>query len=72
MCGKTDGDFRVSKLISNAKAAERLATSASGLYRLRAQVDFPKPIRLSGPRGKPLWDEAELDAFIARQREHAA
>jgi predicted DNA-binding transcriptional regulator AlpA len=64
--------MRVSKLISNAEAAERLATSASGLYRLRAQHDFPKPIRLSGPRGKPLWDAAELDAFVARQRARAA
>jgi predicted DNA-binding transcriptional regulator AlpA len=69
---KADGDTRVSKLISNAEAAQRLGASASGLYRLRAQADFPKPIRLSGPCGKPLWDEAEIDAFIARRRQQAA
>ncbi len=62
----------MSRLINNAEAAERLATSASGLYRLRAQADFPKPIRLSGPRGKPLWDEVEIEAFVALQRQRAA
>lgn len=71
-CRHADGDIGVNELISNTEAAKRLATSASGLYRLRAQPDFPKPIRLSGPRGKPLWDEVEIDAFIARKRQRAA
>jgi predicted DNA-binding transcriptional regulator AlpA len=62
----------MNRLIDNAAAALRLGTSASGLYRLRAQPDFPKPIRLSGPRGKPLWDEAEIEAFVARRRAPAA
>jgi predicted DNA-binding transcriptional regulator AlpA len=59
------------RLISNAEAAQRLAVSASGLYRLRARGDFPKPIRLAGPRGKPLWDADEVEAFIVRRRQLA-
>ena len=62
----------MSRLIDNAEAALRLGMSASGLYRLRAQPDFPKPIRLSGPRGKPLWDADEIDAFVSRRRAQAA
>jgi predicted DNA-binding transcriptional regulator AlpA len=56
----------MTRLLNNTEAAQRLAISAAGLYRLRRCASFPKPIRLSGPRGKPLWDEAELDAFVAR------
>ena len=63
----------MSKLLSNSEAARRLGVSLSGLYRLqRAGGDFPKPIRLSGPRGKPQWAEDELDAFVLRRRRAAA
>lgn len=61
----------VMRLINNTEAAQRLATSVSGFYRLRARTDFPKPIRLTGPRGKPLWDQDEVDAFVQRQRQQA-
>jgi predicted DNA-binding transcriptional regulator AlpA len=61
-------EFALPHLLTNAEAARRLSVSAAGLYRLRARNDFPRPIRLSGPRGKPLWDEAEIEAFVARQR----
>jgi len=57
------------KLLSNLEAAQRLGVSVTVLWRLRrAGADFPKPIRLTGPRGKPQWDEAELDAFVVRRR----
>jgi predicted DNA-binding transcriptional regulator AlpA len=56
-------------LLSNIEAARRLGVSVTALWRLqRRAADFPKPIRLTGPRGKPQWDEAELDAFVVRRR----
>lgn len=56
-------------LLSNIEAARRLGVSITALWRLqRSGGDFPKPIRLTGPRGKPQWDESELDAFVARRR----
>ncbi|HCK83101.1 MAG TPA: hypothetical protein DHW63_00825 [Hyphomonadaceae bacterium] len=64
-----EGLAPMSDLLSNSDAARRLGMSLSGFYRLqRADEEFPKPIRLSGPRGKPQWAEDELDAFVARRR----
>jgi predicted DNA-binding transcriptional regulator AlpA len=56
------------KLLSNLEAARRLGVSVTVLWRLQHAADFPKPIRLTGPRGKPQWDEADLDAFVSRRR----
>lgn len=59
----------LTSLLTNSEAAARLGVSLSALYRLqRADPNFPKPVRLTGPRGKPQWAETELDAFIMHRR----
>lgn len=62
----------MTKLLSNTETAERLGMSLSSLNRLRgSNPHFPRPLRFAGPRGRPRWEEGDIDAFIARQRDPA-
>ncbi|MBL8549051.1 MAG: AlpA family phage regulatory protein [Hyphomonadaceae bacterium] len=57
------------KLLNHADVAHLPGLSVSSIHRLQhAHPDFPRPLRLSGPRGKPQWLESDLEAFVLRQR----
>jgi len=57
------------QLLSNLEAAQHLGVSVTALWRLqRRDPKFPKAIRVTGPRGRPRWDAAELDRFLQSKR----
>jgi len=54
-------------LVRRRRILEKLGgCSAMTLWRYQQHHDFPKPIHLV-PGGPPLWDEDEVDAWIARR-----
>jgi hypothetical protein len=60
------------KLMDNAAFADELDCSVRELQRLRKERrDFPRPLRLRGPRSRPKWDPQQIEEFKARLRAEA-
>jgi hypothetical protein len=58
--------------MDNAALAAELDCSVRELQRMRkVRPDFPRPLRLRGPRSRPKWEPEKVEEFKARLRAEA-
>jgi predicted DNA-binding transcriptional regulator AlpA len=55
------------RCLSSAQVMEKLARKKSWLWsQLKTNPAFPKPIRLPGAAGRPVWLERDIDEFVMK------
>jgi predicted DNA-binding transcriptional regulator AlpA len=55
------------KLLRRKAVLEKLGIQRTALRDAVRKGIFPQPIKLLGENGLLVWDEAEIDAFLARK-----